>query len=152
MKSLNLLFMSIISWLSLYSYNKDKSDTKNENLTDYHLNNQSISARIGQERYHTYPSENKYCNENLGVTPTFIEVSNKTNCKSKWSADDKTFTYNKISPSITLLSFSIVQNIFYHVHTCQYKAELKFIKQNEFTMNYSIFIRSIRNCLSNINL
>ena len=65
-------------------------------MGSYHI---TIGAKIGWEGYYTYPGESKHYSESIGITQTFIEILNKTDCKSSWSTDWGSYTYNKTSPS-----------------------------------------------------
>lgn len=152
MKTSNLLFILIVNCFFLSSCNKDESDTKNGESTEWAPTTLPIGSKIGWEGYYTYPDESKHYSESVGITQTFIEILNKTDCKSSWSTDWGTYTYNKTSPSTATLSFSIAQNVLGHVRTFQYKVQLEFTKQNEFTMSGTKFIYSTMNGSSTVNL
>ena len=117
MKTSNLLFILIVNCFFLSSCNKDESDTGNGELTEWVPTTLPIGAKIGWEGYYTYPGESKHYSESIGITQTFIEILNKTDCKSSWSTDWGSYTYNKTSPSTAILSFSIAQNASGHIRT-----------------------------------
>ena len=82
MKTSNLLFILIVNCFFLSSCNKDESDTGNGELTEWVPTTLPIGAKIGWEGYYTYPGESKHYSESIGITQTFIEILNKTDCKS----------------------------------------------------------------------